>query len=164
MNNKNEERISRDTLYIATASLMSLRGTCKRMKVGCVITSKDNRIIATGYNGSLDKHCTLCDLSKPCTEAIHAEANAIAYAAKKGIPLDGSIIYCTHSPCLKCAELIIQSGIKKVVYSKPYRDQTPKILLESNMVELIPLHDKFNITITNETPLNLIDGGSSFNV
>jgi dCMP deaminase len=150
MNDNNEERISRATLYIASAYLMALRGTCKRMKVGCVITSKDNRIIATGYNGSLDKHCISCDLTKPCTDAIHAEANAIAYAAKKGILLEGSIIYCTHSPCIKCAELIIQAGIKKVIYSKPYRDTTPKTLLEYNMVEIIQIQDNFNIIITNE--------------
>lgn len=122
------ERISRDELFMNIAYLISQRGTCERLRVGCIIV-KDHRIISTGYNGPMKDadHCTeyTCDLSTSCDRAIHAEANAIYWAAKHGIKIDGSKIYCTHSPCVKCTEAIIQSGIKAVYYEAAYRDDEP---------------------------------------
>lgn len=129
------ERISRDDLYMRIAWLFSLRGTCKRLQVGAVIT-KDGRIICSGYNGPAKDqgHCGPdigCDMSKPCTHAIHAEANAIAYAARNGIALEGTTIYVTASPCIKCAELIVSAGIKVVKMGSEFRDSTGVAFLQS---------------------------------
>lgn len=133
------QRIQRGELFIKIAYLFSKRSTCCRLQVGCVIVD-EGRIIATGYNGALktdrvegNSMCT-CDKDKPCTKAIHAEANAISYAAKKGIKLEGSKIYTTHSPCVKCAELIIQSGIKYVYYDEQFRDKAGIELLNRNNI------------------------------
>lgn len=131
-------RISRDQLHLSIAQLISMRGTCRRAQVGAVLTL-EGRIVASGYNGPLPNNpdCIegICDASKGCTRAVHAEANAIAYAARFGIPLKGSILYCTHSPCIKCAELIIQAGITKVIYSDEYRIKDGIDLLKDNNVE-----------------------------
>lgn len=123
-------RVTRDTLYMQIASLIGQRGTCERGKVGAVITMQ-GRIISTGYNGTPkgtpDCQYTKggwvpCNLEKPCERAIHAEANAIYFAGKIGISLQSCTLYCTHSPCSKCAEAIIQSGIREVVYLGEFRD------------------------------------------
>lgn len=106
-------------------------------------------MIASGYNGPVKgprsphlgymvqpetKRCN-CDLTQPCKESIHAEANAIAYAAKKGIALEDTTMYCTHSPCVKCAELIIQSGIREVIFVEHFRDAEGLQLLISNNIQ-----------------------------
>jgi dCMP deaminase len=115
------ERPSRNDVNMAIAQIIASRSTCRRASVGAVIVH-NKRIIATGYNGSLHPlRCSHCDLHQGCTDAVHAEANAIAFAAREGIKLDGATLYCTHSPCLGCAKLIIQSGIKMVVYLEEYR-------------------------------------------
>lgn len=116
------------------AKVMSMRGTCGRAKVGCVLTVQ-GRIVATGYNGPIDKNCDgVCDKLSPCTNAVHAEANAIAFAARNGIALAGATLYCTHTPCLKCAELIVQSGITEVHIETEYRLTEGKdLLLRSNI-------------------------------
>lgn len=100
---------------------------CGRAKVAALIT-QNRRLISSGINGPLshDISCRgACDLAKPCERAIHAEANAIFAAAKEGISLDGATLYCNYSPCMKCAEAIIQAGIKRVVFQELYRDTTP---------------------------------------
>lgn len=101
----------------------------RRAKVGAVIT-KDDRIISEGYNGTppgFDNRLEIENEDGTLTtkpEVIHAEMNAICFAAKRGIELDGSTIYLTLSPCHECAKLIIQCGIKRVVYTSEYRDTT----------------------------------------
>ncbi len=134
------KRITRDNLYTEIAKLFSQRSTCGRLQVGCVIT-RDGRIIASGYNGPTKGNERVwntsvcgCDLSKPCTKAIHAEANAIAYSARNGIALMGTTLYCTHSPCLKCAELIVQAGISEVIFIEHFRDQEGLQLLKANSI------------------------------
>lgn len=125
-------RISRNELYITIAETFAKRSTCGRLQVGCAIV-KDGRIICCGYNGvlPLSPGCK-CDLNKPCERSIHAEANAISYAAKNGIALRGSTLYVTHSPCLKCAELVIQAGIKEVIYKELFRSEEGLLLLNNN--------------------------------
>lgn len=108
------------------AVVTSARSTCKRASVGSVI-AKDGRIISTGYVGSPSglAHCTDVDcLQGPdggCVRTVHAEANAITFAARHGISTDGSTLYSTHSPCGSCAKLIINAGIVRVVYDQRYR-------------------------------------------
>jgi dCMP deaminase len=135
MENKDIERISRDELFMRVAKLFALRATCKRGQVGAIIV-RDYRIISSGYNGSIngDTHCTSddCDLSNPCTKAVHSEMNAILYAARVGIDLAGTTIYCTTAPCLNCAKAIIQAGIVEVIYESGYRDLKGIELLEKH--------------------------------
>lgn len=125
-------RISRDEMFMQIAHITAMRGTCGRGKVGAVIV-KDNRVISMGYNGvpSGMKHCkheyqshssVMAIDDNGCKEAVHAEANAIVFAARAGISIEGSTIYCTHSPCITCADLIINAGIKALKYTHPYRD------------------------------------------
>lgn len=117
------------------AEVISHRGTCKRAQVGCVIT-QENRIVSTGYNGPIGEGLGCkCDVSKTCDIAVHAEANAIAFAAREGISLKGSIMYCMTEPCINCAMLIIQSGIVEVHYENLYRNQDGSILLMQNGVK-----------------------------
>lgn len=122
------ERPSRDQTFMALANVFSLRASCTRAKVGAVIV-KGGHVLAHGYNGAPSglPHCDQvphqCSPSRTqgCTRAIHAEANAITYAAKVGVMVAGAVMFCTHEPCLACAGLIIQSGIKRVVFTNQYR-------------------------------------------
>jgi dCMP deaminase len=138
------KRITRDKLHTEIAKLFSQRSTCGRLQVGCVIT-RDGRVIASGYNGPLapaykkvkdSNQMCKCNLIEPCGISIHAEANAIAYSARNGISLDGTTIYCTHNPCLKCSELIIQAGIIRVVFVEHFRDANGIQLLIANEIEV----------------------------
>lgn len=119
-------RISRDQKLIASAILESFRSTCCRAQVGAVI-ARNGRVISTGYVGAPSgiPHCSpeICNTSQPCTRTTHAEAGAIATAAKYGIALDGTELFCTHAPCKSCSDLIINAGIIRVVYLTPYRIQ-----------------------------------------
>lgn len=141
----NKNRIGREELLFEVASSFAKRSTCERGQVGCVIVSY-GRIIATGYNGPLggDKHCNeeKCDLLITCDHSIHAEANAIYFSARNGIALYGTELYCTHGPCKKCAEAIIQAGIGKVWYLKPYKDNRGVELLVQNGVTVIGIEEE----------------------
>lgn len=127
-------RLSRDDAMMARAVITSQRSTCLRKQVGAVI-GIDGRELSHGYAGAPSgmAHCTpdICNSKKPCTRTIHAEANAIAWAARKGIALEAATIYCTLSPCEACAKLLISSGIVRFVYLEKYRDESPILLLES---------------------------------
>lgn len=114
------KRISRMGQFMEICKIIAQRGTCQRAKVACVIT-RNNRIVSTGYNGPLNIHCeSFCNTENKCTHAVHAEINAIAAAAKAGISLMDSTLYCTYSPCGNCANAVVQAGIRKVVYEKVY--------------------------------------------
>lgn len=131
------KRPNRPELYLAISQLISHRATCQRGRVGAVIT-QNNRIVSTGYNGPLhgDAPCeTHCFIERPCQRAVHAEANAIASAARLGIALQGATLYCTTAPCRKCAELIFQVGIAKVIYIDNYRNTEGVELLKQRGVD-----------------------------
>lgn len=119
--------------FMAVAQVVSTAGTCSRRQVGCVVV-KDRRIISTGYNGSpagMD-HCSHSgQYDIACRESVHAEANAIYYAARAGISTLESVIYTTDEPCRKCAEAIINAGIKAVLYMRAYTNHDGTILLEA---------------------------------
>lgn len=117
-----------DTL-MRVAYIMATRGTCNRKQVGAVI-AKDTRIISTGYVGSPSgqPHCTeagcIIGPDGGCIRTLHAETNAIAFAAKNGLPISGSTLYVTLAPCLPCAKLIVSAGIHEVYYYAEYRDMS----------------------------------------
>ncbi len=117
-------RITRDEMLMQVAFVVSRRSTCNRLQVGSVI-AQNGRIVSTGYAGSPSgmPHCSpeTCNPHNPCTQTVHAEAGAITYAARSGIRLEGSTLYCTHAPCAGCSRLIINCGIIKVLYQVPYR-------------------------------------------
>ena len=131
MDTVNSDRITRTCLMANVALLMAKRSTCRRASVGCVIT-RDNRIIATGYNGPErgEPHCSdeFCDIKKPCIRSVHAEKNAIRFADSNGISLLGTRLYTTHEPCVECSNLIIGSGISSVLFIYPYRNSGYKLL------------------------------------
>ena len=129
-------RPDRDEWLMRMATVVSTRGTCTRASVGAVI-SRDGRVISTGYVGSpaglphcVDAGCQI-GTHGGCTRTVHAEANAIAFAARFGNSTDGCELHCTHSPCEPCAKLIINAGIKRFVFEQAYRDPTGLILLTS---------------------------------
>ena len=119
------ERPAWDEYFIDIAILVSSRSTCLRKQHGAIIV-KDRQILSTGYNGTPAKitHCETCFRTEhniphgtmyELCRSVHAEANAIVQAAKHGIAIDGATIYITGIPCLMCARLIINAGIKEVV-------------------------------------------------
>lgn len=124
-----DSRPSRDETFMEVARVLRLRSSCQRGKVGVVLT-RDARIVASGYNGSPPgaAHCfelgCLVDQDLHvlgCQRAIHAEVNAIAFAARAGTSTEGATIYSTAGPCLKCAQQVISAGIVRFVYGRPYR-------------------------------------------
>lgn len=133
-------RPTRDQMLIDMASVAAARGTCSRARVGAII-ARDARAISMGYNGvpSGMPHCNHT-LDEPtgngCPNAVHAETNAIVWAAREGIPTDGAELFTTHLPCLLCARLIINAGIIRVVWSVDYRDHAGHDLLLAVGMEL----------------------------
>jgi dCMP deaminase len=116
-----------DEYFLLIASQVALRSTCNRKQVGCVLV-RDNRILATGYGGSIrgQPHCVDvgCDIdpnTKGCKRTVHAEINAILQCAKHGVSTDGAVAYVTLSPCADCFKALANAGISKVVYAEEYR-------------------------------------------
>ena len=124
---------------MATAEVWAKESKCERRKVGCVI-SKDSRIVSTGYNGNPSGMPNCCESDGNTMETVlHAEQNALMFAAKEGISTKGCTLYVTLSPCLTCATLIIQAGITKVIYKEEYRDTKGIKLLNSMKVICLPM-------------------------
>lgn len=111
---------------MATAVLMSTRSNCDRLHVGCVIVtggSRKNRIVAAGYNGYLPGTPHVSRLRDGHEQAtVHAEQNAIADAARRGISVEGCIAYVTHYPCINCAKILAAAGIAEVKYHTDYHN------------------------------------------
>ncbi len=145
---KKKTRPSWDEYFSDVARLVSTRSTCLRRKVGAVIV-RDKRILSTGYNGapSKTKHCIEVgcmrdELNIPSGQrhelcrGLHAEQNALLQAALCGISLKDSTIYITNQPCIICAKMIINVGIKEVVILDSYPDDLAKEMLEEAKVKL----------------------------
>ena len=111
-----------DIRYLRMASIWSENSYCHRRKVGALLV-KDNMIISVGYNGTPSGFENKCEDEEGRTYpfVLHAEANAITKVARSGNSSDGSTLYVTSSPCMECSKLIIQAGIKRVVFSEYYR-------------------------------------------
>jgi dCMP deaminase len=119
-------RVSWDRYFMNLAIQAATRSTCPRKHVGAVVV-RDRTVLSTGYNGSMrgSEHCTDAGClmeNDHCVRTVHAEANAIAQAARHGIRLDSAQIYVTASPCFNCFKLIANSGIDSVVFGEFYRD------------------------------------------
>jgi dCMP deaminase len=122
-----DQRVSWHEYFMNIADEVATRSTCDRKHIGAVIV-RDKTILSTGYNGSLRgaPHCDDAghDMDHDhCVRTVHAEANAVAQAAKHGVRIDQAQIYVTASPCLTCFKLIANAGITAVYYKEFYRDQ-----------------------------------------
>ncbi len=141
-----------DKRFMSLAHEVASWSTCLRRKVGAVIV-RDKRIIATGYNGA-PSGVTNCQEKGYCLRdkqgiesgtrqevcySTHAEQNALVQAAKLGIAVDGATIYITHRPCVICTKLLINAGIKRVVYDKHYPDDFSMEILSEADIELVHL-------------------------
>ena len=122
--NSYEDRLSWDEYFMSVAFLISARSSCKRLHVGCVLV-KDNRIIATGYNGFLPNMPHQSIIRNGHEQGtVHAEQNAIADCARRGMNIEGATAYITHYPCLNCAKILSAAGIKEVRFCCDYSNDT----------------------------------------
>jgi dCMP deaminase len=166
-----------DEYFLMMAKLAATRSTCLAFPVGAVIV-KDRQVLATGYNGSPSGsvHCTTqgycypglsrCDVSSTLpSRAIHAEANAIAQAAKHGISCQGASIYVTLEPCISCLKLIISTGIKQVYYETVFNSGEKAMVrdsfLQDGLVQLQQIH--LSETVAKNAALYLLKPTSVLN-
>ncbi len=133
-------RPSWDDYFMSITFQVALRSTCDRAHVGATIV-KDRRILTTGYNGAPAGllHCDEIGhlmIAGHCVRTLHAEQNAIIQAAYHGVSVAGGTVYVTHQPCLTCAKMIINAGIKRVVYAGHYPDENAVAFLTEAGVTL----------------------------
>ncbi|WP_347839197.1 dCMP deaminase family protein [uncultured Draconibacterium sp.] len=126
-----------DQRYLKMADIWAQNSYCKRRQVGALIV-KDKMIISDGYNGTPSGFENVCEDEDNKTKpyVLHAEANAITKVAKSGNSSDGATLYVTSSPCLECSKLIIQAGIKRVVFTESYRLEDGINLLKRADIEV----------------------------
>lgn len=141
MDKNQDKQFTLDKRYIRMASIWAENSYCTRRQVGALIV-KDKMIISDGYNGTPSGFENICEDNNGVTKpyVLHAEANAITKIARSGNSSDGATMYVTASPCIECAKLIIQSGIKRVVYSEKYRLEDGLELLKRANIEVVYLN------------------------
>ena len=158
------ERISRDDMFSQICTIVAQRSTCLRSQVGALIV-KNGRIVSMGYNGPVSgmpscvKPLPLMELGMEsmrgkvkervcmgpgCTRSLHAETNAIAFAARAGVSVEGCTMYCSMSPCINCAKVIVNSGIKELKYLEEYRDTSGLELLRKAGITVEQVKEKEN--------------------
>jgi len=142
-------RVGWDDYFMNIATQVATRATCDRKHVGAVIV-RDKIILSTGYNGSI-RNTPHCDEighlmamdpdrgMESCVRTVHAEANAIAQAARNGVGINEATLYTTASPCWPCFKLIANSGIKKIVFGEMYRDERIHDFAKEAGIELLDL-------------------------
>lgn len=143
-----------DTYFMEMAKLASKRSSCLRRAVGAVLV-KDRRLLATGYNGvpSGVTHCEVTGclrekLSVPSGErhelcrGLHAEQNAIIQAAFHGVSIREAVLYCTNLPCIICAKMLINAGVRRIVYIEGYADALTEEMLREVGMELVHLKER----------------------
>ena len=154
------ERPSWDEYFMEMSQLTAKRSTCMRRNVGAVIV-KDKHIVATGYNGAPRgiRHCNErggCvrqQLGIPSGErhelcmALHAEQNAIIQAATLGVSIEGASIYVTHQPCVICAKMIINAGIKRIVVKEGYPDKLAVELLDEAGLRVVMIDEHEPVSV-----------------
>ena len=144
-----DERLSWDDYFMEITKLVARRSTCMRRHVGAVIV-RDRRILATGYNGAPRglRHCseTGCLREKmnipsgqnqELCRGLHAEQNAIIQSALFGVSIENSQIYTVNQPCVVCAKMIINAGIKRIVFDEAYPDPLSEELIKESGIELV---------------------------
>ena len=148
-----------DVIYMELAQKLAQRSHCVKMHVGAVLT-KDTRIVSLGYNGppagthncdvEWPEHGCPRDSKGSCSLALHAEQNAILYASKNNVSVEGSTLYITLSPCIACARIILTTGIRKVIYLNSYAEY--KKIPSDEGVDFLK---KFGVDVVQFSTLNL---------
>lgn len=120
--NEQKERMSWDDYFSSLSLLISSRSPCHRLHVGCVLVN-EKRVLSTGYNGFLPgaKHKSVIRNNHE-QATVHAEQNAISYAAKNGVCIKGATAYITHYPCINCCKILIASGVAKIKFINDYKN------------------------------------------
>ena len=144
-------RPSWDEYFLKITGQIAERSTCLRRRVGALLV-KEKRILATGYNGAPIglRHCAEVGCLREDREiasgehhelcrGLHAEQNAIIQAALHGIKIDGATLYTTHEPCVLCAKMLVNAGIKRVVYRDSYPDELAESILKEANIKLVHL-------------------------
>ena len=147
----NKTRPSWDEYFLKITNDVAERATCVKRKVGAIVV-KDNHILSTGYNGSPKgfDHCTeeTCirkQMHVPSGQrhelcrGLHAEQNAIIQAAVHGVKIDGGTLYSTYQPCVICVKMMINAGIKRLVYSGGYSDELAAEMLKESDMEVVQI-------------------------
>jgi dCMP deaminase len=170
-----QRRPTWDEYFLMLAKLAATRSTCRAFPVGAVIV-RDKQVVATGYNGppSGSAHCTAqgycypdlssCDASKTLpSRAVHAEANAIAQAARHGVETGGAKIYVTLEPCLSCLKLIISAGIKEVCYETAFNSGESLFVRDSFVKERLIRLSQIKVAedVARRAALSLTDSTST---
>ncbi len=132
-------RLNWDEYFMKTALLISQRSPCERLHVGCVLV-KNNRIISAGYNGFLPGAVHISIIKDNHEQAtVHAEQNAIADCANRGVSTHNAVAYVTHYPCINCFKILVASGIKEIKYLNDYKN-------DENIINIInSMHKQVNI-------------------
>lgn len=143
MNMEQSKQLVLDKRYLRMAKIWAENSYCQRRQVGALIV-KDNMIISDGYNGTPVGFENVCEDDNGVTHpyVLHAEANAITKIARSGNNSNGATLYVTDSPCIECAKLIIQAGIKRVIYGRAYRLTDGIDLLRRANIEVIFLDEE----------------------
>ncbi len=139
---KEEKQRLLDRRYLRMAAIWAENSYCRRRKVGAIIV-KDQMIISDGYNGTPSGFENVCEDDSGSTKAyvLHAEANAITKVSRSNNSSDGATLYVTASPCVECAKLIIQAGIRRVVFTELYRLTDGVDLLRRAGIEIVHIPD-----------------------
>jgi len=145
------KRPSWDEYFMKIAFLVAERSTCKRRNVGAVVVN-DRQILSTGYNGAgaglkdcLELGCLRDELkigsgqNQETCRAIHAEQNAVIQAARYGVRIEGATIYCTHSPCILCAKILVNARIRRFVSCISYSEENFRPLFEEANIEYVQI-------------------------
>ncbi|MEW6013804.1 MAG: cytidine/deoxycytidylate deaminase family protein [Candidatus Zixiibacteriota bacterium] len=163
--NQNHHRPSWNEYFMRIAMLAATRSTCLRRQVGAVIV-KNKKVLATGYNGSpsglkhcLDIGCLREELGIPSGQrhelcrAIHAEQNAVIQAATSGISIEGGILYSTTFPCILCAKILINAGVREIYVAEGYPDDLSRQMLDEAGVEVHQLVLEKSSPVAEDSPL-----------
>ena len=146
-----EKQRKLDERYLRMARIWAENSYCERRQVGALVV-KDKMIISDGYNGTPSGFENVCEDDNNVTKpyVLHAEANAITKLARSNNNSDGATIYITASPCIECSKLIIQSGIKRVVYGEKYRLTDGIDLLKRAGIEVIYMEVKSELDVKHQ--------------
>ncbi len=138
-----QKQYNLDCRYLRMAQIWAENSYCKRRQVGALVV-KDKMIISDGYNGTPSGFDNICEDETNTTYpyVLHAEANAITKLARSSNNSDGATLYVTASPCIECAKLIIQAGIKRVIYGEEYRLSDGLDLMRKAGIEVLLLEQK----------------------